>query len=300
MSAIHADRRRWLAAAGGAILSASLEAWAQTTAQAPRRVVVIGGALAECVYALGMERVLVAADTTCTYPPAALALPKVGYLRALSSEGVLSLRPDLVLMSTDAGPPEALAQLHGSGARIAAIAEHHDARTARGKIVEVARLLDAQSAAARVLADFDAAMQATQRRVAARRARQAPVRAAFLLGHAGMQTMVAGRDTAADAMLRYAGASNVFGDEVSGFKGYKPLTAESMVVAAPDVLVTTPDAVEAAGGTAVFLSASGLAATPAARHRRLVAMDTLYLLGFGPRLPQAIDTLSRRLAEAHA
>ncbi len=173
-------------------------------------------------------------------------------------------------------------------------------RLRSSKIVEVARLLGAQSAATRVLADFDAAMQTTEQQVAARRARQAPVRAAFLLGHAGMQTMVAGRDTAADAMLRYAGASNVFGDDRSGFKGYKPLTAESMVVVAPDVLVTTPDAVAAAGGTAAFLSASGLAATPAARHRQLVAMDTLYLLGFGPRLPQAIDALSRQLAKAHA
>ncbi len=301
MSAIHAGRRRWLAAAGGAVLFAPWKAWAQTAAPVPRRVVVIGGALAECVYALGMERVLVAADTTCTYPRPVLALPKVGYLRTLSAEGVLSLRPDLVLMSTDAGPPEALAQLRGSGVRIAAIAERHDARTARGKIVEVARLLGAQSAATRVLAAFDAAMQTTERQVAARRARQAPVRAAFLLGHAGMQTMVAGRDTAADAMLRYAGASNVFGDDGRhGFKGYKPLTAESMIAAAPDVLVSTLDAVEAAGGTAAFLSASGLAATPAARHRRLVAMDTLYLLGFGPRLPQAIDALSRQLAEARA
>ncbi|CAH0445043.1 Glycogen synthase [Ralstonia syzygii subsp. syzygii] len=228
MSAIRSSRRRWLAAAGGAALFAPWQAWAQKAAPMPRRVVVIGGALAECVYALGMEHVLVAADTTCTYPRPVLALPKVGYLRALSSEGMLSLRPDLVLMSTDAGPPEALAQLRGSGVRIAAIAEQHDARTARSKIVEVARLLGAQSAAARVLADFDAAMQTTEQQVAARRARQAPVRAAFLLGHAGMQTMVAGRDTAADAMLHYAGASNVFGDDRSGFKGYKPLTAESM------------------------------------------------------------------------
>nr|CCA79612.1 exported hypothetical protein [blood disease bacterium R229] len=128
MSAIRSGRRRWLAAAGGAALFAPWQAWAQKAAPMPRRVVVIGGALAECVYALGMEHVLVAADTTCTYPRPVLALPKVGYLRTLSSEGVLSLRPDLVLMSTDAGPPEALAQLRGSGVRIAAIAEQQDRR----------------------------------------------------------------------------------------------------------------------------------------------------------------------------
>lgn len=290
-AALNPARRRLLWLGGGAALCAPLGALAQ--AAPPRRVVVIGGALAECVYALGMERVLVGADTTCTYPQAVLALPKVGYLRTLSSEGVLSLRPDLVLLSAEAGPPEALAQLRGAGARVAEVPEHHDAHTARGKIAEVARLLDAQGAAAPLLARFDTALQAALRQADSRRARQAPPRAAYLLGHAGMQPMVAGRDTAADAMLRYAGAVNVFG----GFKGYKPLSAEGMVAAAPEVLVTTPDAVQAAGGIPAFLSAPGLAATPAAHARRVIAMDTLYLLGFGPRLPQAIAELSRRLAE---
>jgi iron complex transport system substrate-binding protein len=73
-----------------------------------------------------------------------------------------------------------------------------------------------------------------------------------------------------------------------------------MAMAAPEVLVTTPDAVEAAGGVNAFLSAPGLAATPAARNRRLVTMDALYLLGFGPRLPQAIDELSRQLYDTAA
>jgi len=273
-----------------------LTALAQSTA-APRRVVVIGGALAECVYALGMERVLVATDSTCTYPRAALALPKVGYLRTLSSEGVLSLRPDLVLMSSDAGPPEALAQLRGSGVRLAEVPEHHDAQTARHKIAQVAQVLGVAPAAAPLLTTFDAAFEVSQQQAKARLAKRTPVRAAYLLGHAGMQPMVAGRDTAADAMLRYAGAVNVFAEGKGAFKAYKPLTSEGMALTAPNVLVTTTDAVEAAGGVNAFLSAPGLAATPAARNRRLVMMDTLYLLGFGPRLPQAVDELSRRLYE---
>ena len=72
------------------------------------RVVSIGGAVTEIVYALGEEARLVARDTTSNYPPEATALPDVGYIRRLSPEGVMSVRPDLILSEEGAGPPEAL------------------------------------------------------------------------------------------------------------------------------------------------------------------------------------------------
>jgi iron complex transport system substrate-binding protein len=111
----------------------------------------------------------------------------------------------------------------------------------------------------------------------------------FVLSHALNQVRVAGRDTAAHAMLGYAGLHNVMGE----FSGYKPLTPEAVIAAAPDLVLVTDQGLATAGGVAGVLKAPGLAATPAGRQQRVLAMEALWLLGFGPRLPQAVGHLAQ-------
>jgi iron complex transport system substrate-binding protein len=108
---------------------------------------------------------------------------------------------------------------------------------------------------------------------------------------AGMM-MVAGTDTPASAMLELAGARNA----ITGFAGFKPLSAESLVEAAPDVIVIPSRGLASIGGDAALLALPGVGDTPAGRARHIVAMDDLLLLGFGPRLGAAIDELARRVA----
>jgi len=257
----------------------------------PARVVVIGGALAECVYALGAQDRLVGADTTCTYPAATASLPKVGYQRALSTEGILSLRPTLVLTSQEAGPPTVFTQLRDTGIRVVSVDERHDVDTARRKLSTTADALGIGPQALPLLQRFDAQWQATLKHVASRIGQNRPLRVLFILGHSGMQSMVAGKNTAADAMIRYAGAHNA----IDAFNGYRVLTPEAAGSAAPDVILTTDDALKSAGGAAAFAANPALALTPAGRAARVVAMDDLLLLGFGPRLPLAVSQLSDRV-----
>ncbi|HDR9813838.1 TPA: ABC transporter substrate-binding protein, partial [Burkholderia cenocepacia] len=133
-------RRSLLAGAAAGALAGALPGgvFAQRAPAAPKRVIVIGGALAETAFALGGAETqryrLVGADTTCTYPDAAKRLPKVGYQRALSAEGLLSLRPDLVLASAEAGPPTAIAQVKGAGVAVTTFDERHDVESVRAKI----------------------------------------------------------------------------------------------------------------------------------------------------------------------
>ena len=103
--------------------------------------------------------------------------------------------------------------------------------------------------------------------------------------------MVAGTNTAADALIRFAGGVNV----AASFEGYKPLTAEALASAAPQVLINTSQGMEALGGAAAFWQRPELALTPAYRRRALVAMEANHLLGFGPRLPQAVQELHTRM-----
>ena len=287
-----------LQGAGLAVLAAgamrAAHAAPQPASDTAQRVVVIGGALAEIVYALGKEAALVGSDTTCTYPEAAGKLPKIGYQRALSAEGLLSLRPDLIIASAEAGPDSVLQRVADSGVKMLRFTEHHDVGSVREKIGGVAAALRAPAAGETLLARFNAEWQHVQGETT--HAPWPQLRVLFLLNPPGTQAMVAGQQTAADAMLRYAGVSNA----MQGFNGYRALTPEALATARPDVVLTTSDALQLAGSKAKLLGTPGFALTPAGRNNRVVALDTLFLLGFGPRLPAAVASLRKGLTDAMA
>ena len=280
-------RRQCLRALGTASLLAWSAAQAQPKNAAAQRIVALGGALTEVVYALGAEGRLVGTDTTSVHPPAALQTAKVGYMRQLSAEGLLSLRPDAVLGTHEAGPAVVLEQVRSAGVQVELVQADHSWQEVQRKLQLVGRMTGRSAAAQALQARLDGEWAQTQQQVA--RAAQRP-RALFILAHSG-SPMVAGTNTAADALIRFAGGVNV----AASFEGYKPLTAEAMASAAPQVLINTSQGMEALGGAAAFWQRPELALTPAYRRRALVAMEANHLLGFGPRLPQAVQELHTRM-----
>ncbi|MGT2475154.1 heme/hemin ABC transporter substrate-binding protein [Paraburkholderia terrae] len=289
----NADRRKLMAGLGALTLASfarpARSAETNRVGSSAQRVIVVGGAIAEVVYALGKAQTLVATDTTCTFPSQALALPKVGYQRTLSAEGLLSFQPTLILASAEAGPSSALDQASRMGVRIVSFDESHDVASVRNKIQGTARALDAAAAGQALLERFDSQWTQTVQRIA--RAQRKPLRVLFLLNPGGNQPMVAGQHTAADAMLTYAGATNAIQD----FAGYRALSPEALAACQPDVVLTTDDTLQASGGKQNLLAGAGFQLTPAGRNGRIVSLDTLFLLGFGPRLPDAVAELHRRL-----
>lgn len=256
---------------------------------AAKRVVAVGGSITEIVYALGAQDRLVAVDTTSQYPPAALErLPNVGYLRALSAEGVLSMRPDLILAEADAGPPGAMKQMKTAGARIVVLRKVLDAEGVAYKIRAVARSLglDAKGAA---LADRYTRDMA-RLRAAIEKAKTRP-RVLFVLSIGRGSPLAGGRETSADAIIRLAGGVNA----IDGYTGYKPLSPEAAIAAAPDIVLVTTRTRDMMGGATNLLARPELKLTPAGRRRRLIAMDGLFLLGFGPRTPRAVRELAAKL-----
>jgi iron complex transport system substrate-binding protein len=261
----------------------------------------VGGALTETLYALGAMADLVGVDTTSLYPEAARQLPSVGYARSLSAEGVLSLRPTLMVVSEDAGPPAVLRQLEAARIPMAVLDAGHRFEGVLARTQRLAELSGRAEAGRSLVATMQEAWTRHAERMAKRtrtgeRAGTAPHRVLFVLSHSMAQVRVAGRDTAADAMIGHAGAVNALGT----LSGYKPLTPEAAIAAAPDIILATDQGLLAAGGAAGLLKAPGLAQTPAGRAGRVVALDALFLLGFGPRLPQAVTALTDALDGAMA
>ncbi len=101
--------------------------------------------------------------------------------------------------------------------------------------------------------------------------------------------MVAGRTTAANSMIALSGGKNV----ITAYKGYKPLTPEAVVALAPEVLLLTTQTLQQMGGKKSLSKIPGLALTPALKNDRIIVMDSLFLLGFGPRTVEAALTLNQ-------
>jgi len=253
------------------------------TASSPQRVVALGGTLTEIVYALGAQAQLAGVDASSVYPQAATEQPQVGYYRQVGAEGLLSLRPDLIIASEDAGPPEALALVEAAGVPLAVLSSEPSVDAAKGRIAAVATLLDREAKGEALVSAMSAALEGLA-------PAQPRPRVVFLFGRGGGSLLVAGSDTAAAAMIELAGGVSA----VSEYSGYRPLTPEALVAADPDVVVSTTRVVEGLGGVEALTAIPALAACRAVLQGRIVVLDDLMMLGFGPRTGEG----ARRLHEA--
>src|SRR6478672_5606057 len=75
------------------------------------RYVVISPIYNEIIWALGVQDKVVGVDLSSTYPPEVKNVQTVGYHRALSAEGILSLHPTAVIHDNNIGPPQVVQQL---------------------------------------------------------------------------------------------------------------------------------------------------------------------------------------------
>ncbi|MDI1288003.1 MAG: ABC transporter substrate-binding protein [Reyranella sp.] len=278
-------KRRFVFSLGlGAAVAVSVPVQAQT----PPRIVSVGSALTEIVYALGAESLLVGVDTTSMYPAAAKVLPQVGYMRALSAEGVLSLKPTLVIATTAAGPTATLDQLRATGVEVVVLPDHYDYDSVIDKIAAVGRVTGKQAEAEAMIARGRTDMAELAKRLSTATVKP---RVLFLLSMGGGAPQAAGRDTAADGIIRLAGGTNA----IDGYAGYRPLTPEAVIASRADVVLVTQQTVQAMGGIEAVLNQPALRQTPAGRSGKVLQFDTLLLLGFGPRTPQAAEELAMAL-----
>ncbi|TDE86836.1 hemin ABC transporter substrate-binding protein [Deinococcus sp. S9] len=260
----------------------------KVTVQDSSRVVTLGGPITEIVYALGVGNRVIAADTSSTFPAAAQALPKVGYQRSLSAEGIIALKPTLVIGTTEAGPPSTLAQLRAAGLNVLILPAEYTPEGTRAKISALGKVFGREAKAAEINMGIDRDLAKAANLAARFKVRP---KVMFIYARGPQLVQISGTGTAADAMISLGGGVNA----VRGVQGYKPLTPEAAVTAAPDVILMLSGGLESLGGVDGVLKLPGLAQTPAGRNRRVVALDDLYLLGFGPRLGRAVQDLTLRL-----
>ncbi|MEM1049251.1 MAG: ABC transporter substrate-binding protein [Pseudomonadota bacterium] len=256
---------------------------AHAPAEAAERIAVADGVATEIVYLLGAEDRVVGVDQTSRFPPEAAEKPQLGYFRTLSAEGVLALSPDQMIVSPHAGPPSVLEQLRAAGIPIATAPDVNKLDDIAPKVRFVGRTLglDAEAAALeKTIADEIAEIRRTVPDWP-----KAP-KVLFVLTIQGGSPLVAGADTSPDEIIREAGAENA-----ATFDGFKPMSQEAIVGAAPDMVMMTTEHAETLGGAAVVLQRPEFMLTPAGKTENSLTLPALTVLGIGPRSPASVRTL---------
>ncbi|EEQ18845.1 Hemin-binding periplasmic protein hmuT [Yersinia intermedia ATCC 29909] len=228
-----------------------------------------------------------ARDSTSLQPQAVQKLPDVGYMRMLNAEGILAMKPTMLLVSELAQPSLVLKQVADSGVNVVTVPGQTTPESVTGKINAVAAALHQPEQGQKLIKDY-------QQRLAAVSSTPLPVKVLFVMSHSGLTPMAAGQNTAADAMIRAAGGNNA----MQGFSRYRPLSQEGVIASAPDLLLITHAGVKALGGSEGVWKLPGIALTPAGQHQRLLVVDDMALLGFGLETPQVLALLRESMEQA--
>tara|TARA_B100000925_G_scaffold188609_1_gene142567 strand:+ start:285 stop:1160 length:876 start_codon:yes stop_codon:yes gene_type:complete len=256
------------------------------------RLTVAGGSLTEIVYLLGQEKKLTAVDITSNYPDEAKELPSIGYVRALSAEGVLSLSPTLILGENDMGPPAVIEQLDRVGIQIEIIPEENTARGIINKVECVANILNVKNEIkSEVIRDLVSIKQDLDKL----KNIENPKRVMFILGMESGSPTVGGIGTSADGLIKMIGAINV----MDSFEGWKPVSTEAIIEAKPDFILISNRGLSSYKTVENLAKQPSLMFTPAAKNNNIIAMDGMAMLGFGPRTLQVAKDISSKFTNTN-
>nr|WP_241693825.1 ABC transporter substrate-binding protein [Pseudomonas sp. OTU750018] len=255
----------------------------------PQRWISSGGSLSEWVVALGGESRLVGVDSTSQHPESLRALPSIGYQRQLAAEGMLTLRPDMLIGSEEMGPPPVLAQLRGAGVLVEMLSSKADLSSLQASLQRIGTLLGEPQRADQAFAAYQQRLQQQADWLVNAQHQQAAPSVLLLLGHAGGSPMAGGKDTSADWLIERAGGRNL-----ASHSGYKAMSTEALLALDPEVVIIADRSLSGdAAREALLQQNPALAATRAARNQRLLMLDpTLLVGGLGPRLPAGLAALS--------
>lgn len=256
------------------------------TAEKPevKRIVSLSGTITEVLYALGADKELVGIDVTSTYPAATEKLTNLGHVRGVTAESILGVKPTHVLAFEDELDPQVKGQLEKAKIGVIVFKRDFTVESTKKVIADVAGWLGKEDAAKKLSEEIDDDLASVKKPA------KAP-RVLFVYARGAGTMMVSGDNTQMAAMIRLAGGQNAAG----GFTDFKPLTAEAVVAANPDVILMFDSGKSSLNGAGGVLAIPGVASTTAGKNKAVIAMEGQLLSGFGPRVGQAVAQLNTEL-----
>lgn len=257
----------------------------------------ISGTIASTVFALGLGDQVVGRDASTVFAGTEdlPVVTKTGH--TLNAEAILELAPTVVLTDTTIGPKEVRQQLRDAGIAVVVISSDRRLDTTDELVTEIATALGVPSRGEALIAQLDASVDETLAEIAevvpADESDRARMLFLYVRGSANVY-YIFGEDSGADSLIDAVGGVDVAAE--IGWEGMKPMTAEALVAAQPDVLVMMTDGLESVGGIDGLIERiPAVAETPAGAHRRVIDMADSEILSFGPRTADVIGALARAL-----
>ncbi|TNB47915.1 hemin ABC transporter substrate-binding protein [Martelella lutilitoris] len=275
----------------GLLLAGATAASAVEPLEDTSGLVTIGGSVTEIVYALGAGDNVIGRDTTSTYPPEALAMPDIGYMRQLSPEGILSVNPSAIISIEGAGPPETMEVMEKADVDLAFIPEDYSRDGIIEKVTTIGTLLGREDQAKTLADEIAAELDPVLAKNAARDPEETKS-AIFILSLRNGKVMGSGTGTAANGVMQAAGLENAFG----AFEGYKTLSDEAVIEAAPDIILLMDGTAGNHVPTDEDVSTQpALALTPAGKARAIYRIDPVGMMNFGPRFGENLSKLTAEI-----
>ena len=242
------------------------------------RIVSVSKHLTEMLFALGKGHDIVACDLTSSYPDSAKLLPTVGYHRALNAEGIISMKPDIVIHSNDIGPAAVLPQLEKVGLNIKAFAGANTLDSAKLLLTDLGKYFGAEKQADSINKKLDQDMLKVAE--AQKNIKDTPTVMIIHYGQANnVYFVMSGRKGPGDKMIAYAGGKTANYDA----KGARQISAEAVALANPDIIIATDYGCDKMGSAEKFKTIPGVALTNAAKNNRIYRFEEHDLVYFGPR-----------------
>ncbi len=246
------------------------------------RIVSLSGAISEIIAGFGHGTDIVATDITSNFPERINKLPKVGHNKNIQAEGVLAQNPDVVVGIEKDLNPKVITQIIASGVKVILFKQEYSVEGTNKLIQAVKDSLNFES-------KNDSLKISINESVSQLKTFEPPPRVLFIYARGAGTILVAGKNTQMDQMISIAGGQNA----VSEFESFKPLTAEAIVSANPDVILMFTSGAKSLNG--VFENVPGIMQTNAGKEKRIITMDGQYMAGFGPRLGKAALELNQKL-----
>ncbi|MGN7949010.1 heme/hemin ABC transporter substrate-binding protein [Microbacterium sp. 22215] len=257
----------------------------------------ISGTIASTVFALGLGDQVVGRDSSTMFAGTENlpVVTKSGH--TLNAEAILELAPTVILTDTTIGPKEIRQQLRDAGIAIVVISSDRRLDTTDELVTEIATALGVPSRGAALIERLDADLDDALAEIAAVVPTDVDDRARMLFlyvrGNANIY-YIFGEDSGADSLIDAVGGVDVAAE--IGWEGMKPMTAEALVAAKPDVLVMMTDGLESVDGIDGLIERiPAIAETPAGANRRVIDMADSEILSFGPRSADVIGAIARAL-----
>ncbi|WP_101760069.1 hemin ABC transporter substrate-binding protein [Oceanicoccus sp. KOV_DT_Chl] len=230
----------------------------------------------DVLIALGLSDQLKGVDVTSVVPES-LPVARLGYHRTLSTEGLLSLNPDLIIGSVHMGPAETIAALKTYPLTLLQLPIARNAQTLRDNIQRISVTTNKSAQALPLMQSIDQAMaHINQRQLAANSS------VAFLLHMEGRGLRLAGLGTTGNDIIEILGGNNV-----AEHNSYRSVSVEALLSLEPEVIIIAGEQ-----GVATSLLADNplLQHTPAGQSQRIVAVNSSLLVA-GISL-QALDVVA--------